>query len=45
MSAEKYFKNNDISDIDLLVYYHTEGINLGHKINKKRRIIKYTNKI
>ena len=40
---ERYFNDqDDKDDIDILVYYHTEGVHLGHKINKKRRLLFYT---
>ena len=36
-----YFKNSEISEIDMLAFYHTQGFHMGHKTNPKRRILFY----
>ena len=39
---ETYFKNVEISDIDMMAFYHTKGRNQGHKPNSKKRILFFT---
>jgi hypothetical protein len=38
----KYFKNSNLSEFDILLYYHTEGKYMKHIINNKYKIIIYT---
>jgi hypothetical protein len=39
---DKYFKNTNKTDYEILLYYHIEGKNLKHTTNNKLKIVIYT---
>jgi len=38
---KKYFSDSNMSDLDIMAFYHTRGVHIGHKPNRKQRILFY----